>query len=937
MIGRESELRLVGSFLDDAGPGACALLIDGAAGIGKTRLWEAAIEAARRRRDRIMVTRPTEAEARLPFAGLNDLLGDLVDARPSQLPAPQQLALEIALMRTSPQGEPMQPLALSLAVLEVLRVASADRPLVIGIDDARWLDASTVGVLRFALRRLDGEPVRLVVTERTSGTVTTPAILDDLPPQRVTRLTVEGLRAEDVDRLLDETLQLRLPPTLLRRLVRQSGGNPFFAIELGRSLAALGPVIPSDQALPMPDSLTGLLRQRIAALPPEARQVLVHVAALSAPTVAQVEAVLGAPAARAGLAGAQEHDVLSVSDGAVRFTHPLLATEVYAGLDEGERREVHRRLASAASEPEEVARHLALGATGPDPAVAATLDAAAAHALARGAPDAAAELAMLAADLTDVTDGARPTRVAAAGRYRLMAGDLSRARELLERALEEPAAASGTARAEVLYRLAAVRQLMDDFDASETLAREALDHAGDDPRLAIQVQLLLAGVSYVTGRDWAAGARHASEAMAVAERLDEPELLAATIGKCLTWCYVTGHGFRRDLAERAAALEAWTTRFRTLDLPEYDLAVIELQEGATTAAFDRMRGLLDRAERDGDYSSLPFLLANVTMGEFLEGRADAARAGIDRALRLAQVTEQRTAQVHALAYEARLAARLGDADRAVTAGKAAFDLMAATGWRVGEWPMRADLALLELSRGDPDAALAMVADALQPPAADDSPRPRWAESVAIEALLALGRGDHARRALDEFEAYARAHGSPRLAAEALRTRARLLAAEGLADEADAAVGEAEAIHRRMEDRWELARTLLVAGEVHRRARRRARARAALREAFELFAFLGAAPWARHARAELARIDAPRADGGLTPTQRRVAELVAGGLRNRQVADRLSMSVHTVEAHLSAVYQALGIRSRSEVAAALAAADAPASRDSASDLRDSASS
>ena len=935
MIGRESELRLVGSFLDDAGPGVRALLIDGAAGIGKTRLWQAALEAARARRHRVLVTRPTEAEARLPFAGLNDLFGDLVDARLPDLPAPQQLALDVALMRASPSGEPMQPLALSLAVLELVRVASAEQPLVIGIDDARWLDESTVGVLRFALRRLDHEPVRVIVTERASGTAATPAILADLPQERVARLTVEGLGAGAIDRLLDETLGLRLPPTLLRRIVRQSGGNPFFAIEIGRSLAVRGSGA-ADERLPLPDSLTTLLQQRIAGLEAEAREAVVHVAALSTPTVAQLEAVLGPATARAGLARAQESGMLSVVDGIVRFTHPLLATEVYAGLEEVERREVHRRLASVASEPEELARHLALAATGPDPAVAEALDAAAVHALGRGAPDAAAALALLAAGLTDAADGSRPLRLAAAGRYRLMAGDVARARELLERALEEPAAAGGTARAEVLYRLATVRQLMDDFDASEALAQDALDNAGDDQRLTIQVKLLLAGVSYVTGRDWAAGSRHASEAMALADQLDEPGVVAATIGKCLTWCYVTGHGFRRDLAERAAALEAWTGRFRTLDLPEYDRAVIELQEGETTSAYERMRRLLERAERDGDYSSLPFLLANLTLADFLEGRSDAARAGIDRAMRLAQVTEQRTAQVHTLAYEARLSARLGDANRAVAAGSTAFDLMAATGWRVGEWPMRADLALLELSRGDPDAALALVAEALDPPGPDESPRRRWAESVAIEALLALGRSGDARRALDGFEAFAREHGSPRLAAEALRTRARLLAADGLADEADAAIAEAEAIHRRMEDRWELARTLLTAGEVHRRARARARARAALREALELFAFLGAAPWARHAREELGRIDAPRADGGLTPTQRRVAELVAGGLRNRQVADRLSMSVHTVEAHLSAVYQALGIRSRAEVASALASEDSEL-RDSKAEFRDSASS
>ena len=294
------------------------------------------------------------------------------------------------------------------------------------------------------------------------------------------------------------------------------------------------------------------------------------------------------------------------------------------------------------------------------------------------------------------------------------------------------------------------------------------------------------------------------------------------------------------------------------------------------------------------------------------------------------------AQVHTLAYEARLAARLGDADRAIAAGDAAFDLMVATGWRVGEWPMRADLALLELSRGDAAAALVLVAEALDPPGPDEPPRRRWAEAVAIEALQGLGRHADARRALDEFGRYARSQQSPRLDGEDQRARARLLAADGEADAADAAIAEAEAIHRRMDDRWELARTLLAAGEVHRRARRRARARAALREALELFAFLGASLWARRAREELSRIEAPREEGVLTPTQQRVAELVASGMRNRQVADRLSMSVHTVEAHLSAVYQALGIRSRSQVAAALAS-DPSAIRDSGAETRDSPSS
>jgi DNA-binding CsgD family transcriptional regulator len=285
-----------------------------------------------------------------------------------------------------------------------------------------------------------------------------------------------------------------------------------------------------------------------------------------------------------------------------------------------------------------------------------------------------------------------------------------------------------------------------------------------------------------------------------------------------------------------------------------------------------------------------------------------------------------------LMWETRLAARLGDADRAVAAGNAAFDLMATTSWRVAEWFMRVDLALLELSRGDASAALEFVAAALDPSDADESGRLRWGQAVAVEALVALGRHDEARSVVTALEKHARSHGSPRLVAEAVRARARLLAAAGDLDGADTAIGEAEAIHRRIEDPWELAHTLLAAGDIHRRARRRAKARAVLREALEIFAFLGARLWARQAREQLARIDAARERGGLTPTQRKVAELAASGLTNRQVADRLFMSAHTVEAHLSAIYRALDIRSRAQLSGALSAGTTP--RDSDGRSRDS---
>jgi DNA-binding CsgD family transcriptional regulator len=147
-----------------------------------------------------------------------------------------------------------------------------------------------------------------------------------------------------------------------------------------------------------------------------------------------------------------------------------------------------------------------------------------------------------------------------------------------------------------------------------------------------------------------------------------------------------------------------------------------------------------------------------------------------------------------------------------------------------------------------------------------------------------------------------------------------------------AIEQAETLHRPMEDRWELARTLLLAGEIHRRGRRRARAREALSESLAAFERLGAAGWAAQAREQLGRIGAGREADGLTPTQREVATLVVQGLTNRQVGDRLFMSAHTVEAHLSAVYRTLGIRSRAALEGALAREADPA-RDSTPGTRD----
>ena len=190
VIGRERELAAVEPFLDNVLERFGVLLFSGPAGIGKTTLWEHAVTAARSRGYRVVLARPTEVETALAFAALNDLLGELADDETlADLPEPQRAALDAALLRV-PATSPSEPLAVSIAARHVIRHASADRPLVLAIDDVPWLDEPSARVLGFVLRRLDKEAVGVIAGRRTPNDVTVDAGLLDVPVDRVTSVDV---------------------------------------------------------------------------------------------------------------------------------------------------------------------------------------------------------------------------------------------------------------------------------------------------------------------------------------------------------------------------------------------------------------------------------------------------------------------------------------------------------------------------------------------------------------------------------------------------------------------------------------------------------------------------------------------------------------------------------------------------------------------------
>ncbi len=200
-------------------------MVAGGPGIGKTALWSEGLEEARRRGLRTTTTRPSEAEAALPFAALIDLLSDLADEALPALPAPQARALESVLLRAEPDRSAAMHLLVSVAVLRALEETARRAPVILGIDDLQWLDEPSARALGFALRRLGGSPVWLVATRRHEGGAAPGRLEDALGPDLVHRIELGPMDLGALGLMLRERLGLALPRARLRAVLERSGGT----------------------------------------------------------------------------------------------------------------------------------------------------------------------------------------------------------------------------------------------------------------------------------------------------------------------------------------------------------------------------------------------------------------------------------------------------------------------------------------------------------------------------------------------------------------------------------------------------------------------------------------------------------------------------------------------------------------------------------------
>ena len=915
LAGRDAELAAVDRFPARIRSEPGILLIEGAAGIGKTTIWVAARERAIASGARVLSCRPIETETPLAFAALADLVEPVLDVALPALPAPQARALEVALFRTEAGDERPDQFAISAAVLGILRHLASERPLILCIDDLQWLDRPSARVMEYAARRVSAEPVGILATWRAGEG----APFDPERTLPIERVTLGPLSVGALQVILRSRLRASPSRPLVLRIHAASGGNPFYALEIARAIRAAGSEPAASEPLPIPAALDDLVRARLDALPARVRRTLSVVALIAQPTADLVEAASpDRESASEDLHLAARAGVIETIGERIRFTHPLLAAAAASAPAPADRRRMHARLAEVVAWDEERALHLALASPRPDPGVASLLEAAGREAYRRGADDAAMELAGWSIRLTPAgQEDALTRRTIDAAEYHFAAFDLEEARRLLETVAQR--IAPGPARADVLIRLAKVRFNADRWDAATAIAAQALEEAGDEPRLRAAAHQVFAGAQWLSG-DIPAVLPHAKAALDLSEGLRDRDLIAQNAAILALAEFVVGNGVRWDLLDKAPLSERWAPHLLMMFRSNVSTGTLLRWADEPARARERYAAEYALAQARGAESDQTFLLAMMAELELRAGNWDLADRYVAEGHGLASQTGGVLLALVAEFPRALLAACRGEVDRARSIAIEAMDVGARHGNFQAKQLGLEVLGFIALSLGDAAGCVAVLQPLVDEMTERGTAEPGylWFMPDAMEAHIAAGDLDDAERLIVRWEEASERLGRAYGLATGGRCRGLLQAARGDLPGASAALERALEVHECLPMPLEHGRTLLAAGEVSRRAKRKRDARRFLEGALAIFDGLGASLWAARTRAELDRVS-PRAapSDQLTVTEERVARLVSEGRTNREVAAELFISLRTVEANLSRIYRKVGVRSRTELARALA--------------------
>jgi DNA-binding NarL/FixJ family response regulator len=938
LLERERELAELDDAIARTTTGTGGLVaIEAQAGLGKTRLLQAAREAGAEADLNVLVARATELERDFPFA----LVRQLFEPQLAVLSATEREALfegadaarpALGLSSTTSESERGHDTFSVLHGLYWLTAALAERhPLLLAVDDAHWSDAASLDYLGFLLPRLEELPVLVVVASRPSepGSASSlPRIVTDTLARRLTPTALSPAAART---LLTAELGDEPEDRFAETCHEVSGGNPFLLSELARTLVV--------QAVPPTNGKVGQLRELV----PErvTRTVLVRLGQLpsQARAVARALVVLGDesdPRRVAALAGVDQGEVLDGADAlravailepgaSLRFVHPLVRNAIDSNVPAGERAAAHARAATLlradGAGPEQIAAHLVATEPREQRETVEVLLEAGVRALKSGAPS------------STVT--------------------------YLLRALREPAPAD--LRADVLHPLITASIRTGDHSIYEDVEAEALAEIERTPALLDRWAIKLAGWMLLHGR-FERAVELLEQAIQKARDADDVERVFRLEAQRTTLAQLAldagsfvdaraslarYHGsFDPDSASGrlAAALKAEWTLFNGSAAEAVELARVALRDGKIFAEQPEfgapgssvmvltIADEVDAAERSvarslalaRERSATPELVGSwwlQAFNSFWRGDLAGAEADLRQAMHLASMSEFGMAV--GLLSNVLMALQLlrGDLD-AVEAQLTAWGM--ATG-EIPDTPLLAFVQYvrghlhLERGRADQAAEDLMVFVAHQRRLGMEQGPVIYPAVLAVRALVACGRVDEARELADTRMQIARRWGTSTVLGCALRGQA--LTRTG--PEAIELLRQAVALLADSPSRLERAYALSDLGAVLRRENSRAEAREPLREALELARACGAGGLAKRvyddlrATGEKVRRHTPIGVDSLTPSERRVAEMAASGMTNRQIAQDLFLTVKTIETHLSAAYDKLGIRSRQQLAAVLA--------------------
>jgi DNA-binding CsgD family transcriptional regulator len=934
LLEREHEVERILGVLHAAGRrNGQALTIEAAPGMGKSRLLEEARACAQDVRLRLLHARATQLESGFPFGVVRQLFERaLVEAdgaeRDRWLEGAAGLAAELvtaapaAAARVAPGPDPEY--AWHHGLYWLASNIAADAPLALLVDDLHWCDAPSARALSFIARRLDGQPVALVLAARPLDPVLAPeaaALVADpgievLRPAPLTLTAVGGLVAARLGGEPDQAF--------VRAIGDVTGGNPFLIRELLDEVAARG-LAPT--AAVAPDVLT-LVPRGVA------NSVLLRLSRLTPPAVALARAlsVLGDGAhvrdvallarvdahelepATAALVGA---DVVEAG-GTMRFVHPILGTAIYGDLSPAERERLHYSAATVLRERGAPSSQIAAQVMHTEPAgnpeAVDLLREAARDALALGDPAGASALLSRAMD-EPPPDGQRNTVLLEVGRAQARAGSpdaLGPLSEIAERG-DDPAAIA-TAAIEMSNLLHFTGRAAEGA-AILHRARQQLP-AGEPVRERVEVALL--GISCTS-----ASARREADPLILELRASgrSPGPQPGTTLVALAFDEIMRPGSAAaagHLAEQALAAGLPAAPHQAWAL--LAVAVLNVVD-RFDAALQHTSRLLTEAQRAGAALTVASVLAHRAFVEVRRGDLAAAEADAQAAIELAPDL-QGSEFVLALAVPVAVLAGL-DRDETPDFMRRLVD---SSGVRlenelVAGSQLHYATAVLRAAAGNHEAAIEELRGwALHNPAfGGENPAVFPWRSAAALSLAELGRHEEARElAADELRR-AQAFGAERAVGSALRAQALV----GPAPERSERLVAARAVLEQSGAQLEYARVLLDLGAASRAMGQRKAAREPLLDGLALASRCGARSLERRARAELGAVGIrPRTTDrkgtdSLTPSERRVVDLAGTGGTNREIAQTLFVTEKTVETHLGRAFRKLDISSRRQLPEVLA--------------------